>query len=270
MKKLILITTLILLSIVSYSQTFVKHGDLIVRNNGVWVEHGESVTLVTSINVASLSEAVIIDTDGGSLDFEADVSPDTAADTTLTWSYIAGTGTADFETEVGAPTLTALTDGTVTVRATANDGSGVYGEVEITISNQTAPSNMVANGTFDNTDYWTLGSNLSISGGTLNSSTAFNQAATQSPSDMVNEMQPGVDYTVSFDVSGVSAAGFTFLICCDQVANFWVDWDEYTNGSYSIDFTTTDPILYGGTGIQIRFQDSAGGGSIDNFTIVER
>lgn len=139
MKKLILITTLILLSIVSYSQTFVKHGDLIVRNNGVWVEHGESVTLVTSINVASLSEAVIIDTDGGSLDFEADVSPDTAADTTITWSYIAGTGTADFETEVGAPTLTALTNGTVTVRATANDGSGIYGEVEITISNQVAP-----------------------------------------------------------------------------------------------------------------------------------
>lgn len=95
--------------------------------------------LVTSINVASLSKAVIIDTDGGSLDFEADVSPNTALDTTLTWSYIAGTGTADFETEVGAPTLTALTDGTVTVRATANDGSGIYGEVQITISNQVGP-----------------------------------------------------------------------------------------------------------------------------------
>lgn len=329
--------------------------------------------LVTSINVASLSKAVIIDTDGGSLDFEADVSPNTALDTTVTWSYIAGTGTADFETEMGAPTLTALTNGTVTVRATANDGSGIYGEVQITISNQVGPIamstaelgtyndsiiltiwdrnlhqdsipptsafaltedgntfgieaitinydslfialdstgaygstyllsytpgtpavqdssgnnaasftgqavtnnisspaiNMIANGTFDNTDYWTLGTNLSISGGTLNSSGAFNQGAVQSPSDMINEMQPGVNYTVSFDVSGVSGSDLRILISCDQNANFWTEWDEYTNGSYSIDFTTTDPILYGGTGIQIRFQ--GGVGSIDNFRIVER
>ena len=35
--------------------------------------------------------------------------------------------------------VTAVSNGTVTARATANDGSGVYGQLTITISNQVIP-----------------------------------------------------------------------------------------------------------------------------------
>ena len=38
--------------------------------------------------------------------------------------------------------VTAVDNGTVTVRATANDGSGVYGTLTITISNQVNESNV--------------------------------------------------------------------------------------------------------------------------------
>jgi len=51
------------------------------------------------------------------------------------WTVVQGTGIATINS---TGLLTALTDGTVTVMAMANDGSGVFGTAEITISNQIA------------------------------------------------------------------------------------------------------------------------------------
>ncbi|MEZ4928931.1 MAG: Ig-like domain-containing protein [Chitinophagales bacterium] len=50
----------------------------------------------------------------------------------ITWSVANGTGSATID----ANGLPALTNGTVTVTATANDGSGISGTKDITISNQ--------------------------------------------------------------------------------------------------------------------------------------
>ena len=62
--------------------------------------------------------------------YTATVTPDGALTKTVTWSVINGTGTATINS---SGVLTAGSPGTVTVRATATDGSGVYGELAVTI-----------------------------------------------------------------------------------------------------------------------------------------
>lgn len=65
-----------------------------------------------------------------SLQLSAVVTPTSAAESGVTWSVTNGTGTATI-TQGGLLTSTAA--GTVTVRATAKDGSGIYGEKTVTV-----------------------------------------------------------------------------------------------------------------------------------------
>jgi hypothetical protein len=89
--------------------------------------------LVTSITVSGAGGATTISVDDGTLQMSVAVLPVNADDKTVTWSVIDGSGTATINS---TGLLTALTNGSVTVRAIANDGSGVYGTRVITISNQ--------------------------------------------------------------------------------------------------------------------------------------
>ena len=89
--------------------------------------------LVTAIDVQGQGGANTIDTPGGSLQMEALITPNDATDASVTWSVTPGTGDASITPD---GLLTAMTNGTVTVTATANDGSGVSGSVVITISGQ--------------------------------------------------------------------------------------------------------------------------------------
>ena len=77
-----------------------------------------------------------ISTDNGTTQLTATVSPANATHPAVTWSIINGSGTATIS---AAGLVTALTDGTVTARATANDGSLLFGELVITITNQVIP-----------------------------------------------------------------------------------------------------------------------------------
>lgn len=92
--------------------------------------------LVTSITISAAGSATTISTAGGTLQLYTNVEPDNATDTTKTWSVINGTGSA---TIAQTGIITAVSDGTVTARASANDASGVYDDYEITISNQSEP-----------------------------------------------------------------------------------------------------------------------------------
>jgi hypothetical protein len=65
-----------------------------------------------------------------SLQMVANISPDSASDKSVTWSVLSGTGQA-LISDKGL--LTGISPGTVTVRATAHDGSGIYGEKIITV-----------------------------------------------------------------------------------------------------------------------------------------
>lgn len=88
---------------------------------------------VTSITIQGAGGANSITSDDGQLQLTASVLPTEATNKTVTWSIENGTGNASIST---TGLVTAISNGTVTARATANDGSGVYGSLQITISNQ--------------------------------------------------------------------------------------------------------------------------------------
>ena len=94
-----------------------------------WLE----VVPVSEITVRGEAGSSFITTEQGTLQLSASIAPDNASDTILTWSIINGTGVASIST---SGLVTAELEGTVTARATANDGSEVFGEIDITISNQ--------------------------------------------------------------------------------------------------------------------------------------
>ncbi len=88
---------------------------------------------VTAITVRGAGSATTITTDNGSLQLSAELLPVNATDQSVTWSLISGTSLAGIST---TGLVTAIDNGTITARATANDGSGVYGTLVITITNQ--------------------------------------------------------------------------------------------------------------------------------------
>lgn len=97
-----------------------------------------NIILVSSIAVQGQGGASDITTQGGALQMEATVLPANADDMTYTWSVVNGTGSANIDVN---GILTAITDGTVEVTATANDASGITGTATVTISNQSLSVN---------------------------------------------------------------------------------------------------------------------------------
>ena len=85
---------------------------------------------VASIVVAGAGDAITVE-NGSTLQMDATVLPVDATDMSVTWSVEAGTGTATISA-TGLLTGTAV--GTVTAKATANDGSAIVGELEITVT----------------------------------------------------------------------------------------------------------------------------------------
>jgi uncharacterized protein YjdB len=92
--------------------------------------------LITSITVNGPGGATIITSKDGTLQLSTAILPLHAANKTVNWSITNGTGDALINS---SGLVTALGDGTVTARATAADGSGIYGTLEITISGQIVP-----------------------------------------------------------------------------------------------------------------------------------
>jgi len=91
------------------------------------------IQLVTFVTVSGEGNATSITTKGGTLQMSAAIDPSDATDKSVTWSITSG---SNFATISSSGLLTATADGTVTVRATANDGTGIYGEKAISISGQ--------------------------------------------------------------------------------------------------------------------------------------
>jgi hypothetical protein len=88
---------------------------------------------VASITVTGAGNATTITTNDGTLQMSAAILPVDATLQTVTWSIADGTGHGHIS--VGG-LVTAVTDGTATATATADDGSAVHGHLELTFSNQ--------------------------------------------------------------------------------------------------------------------------------------
>jgi uncharacterized protein YjdB len=99
---------------------------------------------ITQIIVYGENSATKISTPGGTLQLKTNILPSNATNKTVTWSVQNGTGQASISS---TGLLTAIADGSVTVKATANDGSGVYGFLIITIENQNISTDERDNGT---------------------------------------------------------------------------------------------------------------------------
>ena len=89
---------------------------------------------VTAITVTAPDTA--INSDGGTLQLSAAVLPANATVKSVSWSVAGDTGLATIDS---SGLVTALDNGTVTVWALANDGSGLSGTMIISISNQFIP-----------------------------------------------------------------------------------------------------------------------------------
>lgn len=85
--------------------------------------------MVSGITIFSLTNVDSVEV-GSTLQLVASIAPTDATDKTVSWSVINGTGSATID-ETG--TLTAVSEGMVTVLATANDGSEIEGTKEIKV-----------------------------------------------------------------------------------------------------------------------------------------
>ena len=117
--------------------SFLQHGDTtsVLFSPGTMTDGTPFDTLfvVESIAVQGQGGATSISTQGGSLQMEAVVSPTFASIQSVTWSVPSSNSVATIST---SGVLTAIGNGTVTVTATANDGTGIMGTTDITVSNQ--------------------------------------------------------------------------------------------------------------------------------------
>ena len=91
---------------------------------------------MTGITVTGAGGSSTITTDNGTLQLSAAIAPTNATNQTVTWTIANGTGQATISS---TGLVTAVSNGTVTARATANDGSGLYGTLVITINSQVIP-----------------------------------------------------------------------------------------------------------------------------------
>ena len=119
------------------SATLQPWTSMVLIGVGTVTEDVDGGTDVTSITVTGTGGAITIPTDGGMLQMLAAVLPLDATIQTVTWSIIQGTGVGSISS---GGLLTAISDGTVTVRATAQDGTGIYDDLIVTFSNQVLDS----------------------------------------------------------------------------------------------------------------------------------
>lgn len=151
------------------------------------------VVLVTGITVTTESGAVTIDTKGGTLNMIANVLPENATEKDVTWSVIKGSGDASID---GSGVLSAIADGTVTVNATATDGSNVIGALEITITNQSSIRERIGWWKFDDASDLlkpTIGQPLVLNGSqTPVNGPSANNMATLVPLGSYLEMNHGI------------------------------------------------------------------------------
>lgn len=88
---------------------------------------------VTGITMQSAGSLSTISTHAGTLQFTVTITPLDATDKSITWSVIDGTGSA-LVNQNGL--LTAVENGTVTVKATSQSEKAIYAELAVTVSNQ--------------------------------------------------------------------------------------------------------------------------------------
>jgi uncharacterized protein YjdB len=122
--------------------TAVSNGTIIVKataNDGSGVFGTLSITItnqmipITEMSISGAGGLTTITSNDGSLQLSCIIYPDNATNKAISWSVVNNTGEAVID---GSGLVTALENGSVTVNAAANDGSGVSASLVLTISGQ--------------------------------------------------------------------------------------------------------------------------------------
>ena len=150
------------------------------------------VVPVTSIAVSSKTGVTTITTNGGTLQMKAEILPEDASNQGITWSVENRTGSASIDSK---GLLTAKSNGAVTVKATANDGSKIVGSVTILLSGQV--TNTLVEGIILSSSSDTI---------TTNSQT-LQMSATLSPTNATNK-----DITWSVDNTSIATITSTGIL----------------------------------------------------------
>lgn len=181
--------------------------------------------VVESIAVQGQGGVAAITTNQGTLQMEATVLPAFATNSNVVWSVVNGTGVASISP---SGLLTAGSDGTVTVVATAADGSGITGSTQITLTNQTGVlvTSITVQGTGGETQINTAGGTLQMEATVLpaNATTtavtwSVNNQTGSATIDAAGLLEAGTNGTVEVvatatDGSGVS--GSTVITITNQ------------------------------------------------------
>ena len=150
-----------------------KDGSNISSTKQVNITSVDAVVSVAKITVNSKTGSYLINTNLGTLQMTTSVLPNDATDPSVEWTVENGTGSADIDS---TGLVKAKSNGTVTVKATAKDGSKVVGSRTITITGQSMqvlPTGITVSGSG--------GSAINADGGTLQ------MVATVSPSSATNK-----------------------------------------------------------------------------------
>ncbi len=153
---------------------------------------------VQKITVSGLGGAAAITARGGTLQMTADILPVDATNKAVSWSVENDTGRAAID-QTGL--LKAAANGTVTVRATARDGAGASGTLQIVISGQPVYIPDFSEDFADqNTDNWTAyGGSWSAASG----------ACTVNPGDGYKAVANGTDFSNFIYEADVAISGGT-------------------------------------------------------------
>ena len=174
----------------------------------------QGVLLVTEITVSSENDVLFVVLDE-TLQMSASVLPLAAADPSVSWSVAAGTGMATID-QFGL--LAGTGEGTVVVKATANDGSLVEGTMEITV-----------NGRPFITSVFPVDAATGVAI-TTNIEATFNEA-----------MDPDTMIPVNFTVSAAGGGGISGTVSFDgltKTATFDPDADLLYETEYTATVTT--------------------------------
>ena len=173
----------------------------------ITISHQEIV--VVSVTVSGQGDAIIIDELDGTLQMNVLVLPENAADKSVVWSVENGTGSATIN---ASGLLTAITDGTVIVKATSVSNNSIFGTKEITISNQVLEPEILAVD-LKSADSFTILAKTGVSTASLSLITG-NIGVSPSPASYITGfsliMDASNEYSTSSQVVGmIYAANYT-------------------------------------------------------------
>jgi uncharacterized protein (TIGR02145 family) len=198
--------------------------------------------LVTGITVSATGGSTTIGTDAGSLQMSAAILPLDATTQLVNWTVTNGTGRAIIRPD---GLLTARMNGSVTVRATALDGTGVFGEYMVTISNQIvslADVSIIKNGGFA-TD-GPMGGDWGTWSGNGGIAEVIAGVCAMMPAAVAEVWQLQV-YQTNWMVYNDSSYVLTFTAWAGADRSFNIDLED-PNNSYTRFGSSTDPESIGG------------------------